>query len=419
MALMHLIADWYRAGAGAVLPPPLILTVDHGLRSGAAAEARFVAEQARSLGFDHETLVWSGPKPSSGLQAAARQARYDLTLDRVAHAVPPRDLALAHIQEDQAETLLMRLARGSGIDGLSAMRPRERRVVVALGHPVRELPVDLHRPFLDVSKQRLQAHLRRLGLPWCEDPSNEDVRFERIRLRQSAASLAALGLTSEALSRTARRMRAERLALQDRTRILAATVTDDHEGAFGELSLAHGTQWLAPDLVRLISPILDVFGGAAPPAQLSQIETLADRICSQTMQSSSGVTLGGCLVEIADNEKARRIRVFREFSREPLPTIKVAPGEGIFWDRRFYISVAQAAPGPIEIAPFGATAAGPSDAKLPRRSLAGLPAYRLDETPNLRLLRPPDHAHIVCQWPLQHARRVRWQMDEMLPLETI
>ena len=419
MALMHLIAEWYRAGADAVLPPPLVLTVDHGLRSDAAAEARFVDEQARSLGLDHETLVWSGHKPSSGLQAAARQARYDLMLDRVARGHPPRDLVLAHIQEDQAETLLMRLARGSGVDGLSAMRPRERRVVVALGHPVQELSVDLHRPFLDVSKQRLRAHLRRLGLPWREDPSNEDVRFERIRLRQLALVLTELGLTSEALSRSARRMRAERLVLRDRTRIMAATVVDDHEGAFGELSLAHDTQWLAPDLVRLFSPILDVFGGAAPPAQLSQIETLADRICSQTAQSNGGVTLGGCLVEIADNEKARRIRVFREFSREPLPTIKVAPGEGVFWDRRFYISVAQAALGPIEIAPFGATVADPSDAKLPRRCLAGLPAYRLDGTPNLRLLRRPDHAHIVCQWPMQHARRIRWQVDEVLPLETI
>ena len=137
------------------------------------------------------------------------------------------------------------------------------------------------------------------------------------------------------------------------------------------------------------------------------------------MQSSGGVTLGGCLVEIANIEKARRIRVFREFSREPLPTIKVAPGEGVFWDRRFYISVAQSATAPIEIAPFGETAADPSNAKLPRRSLAGLPAYRLEEPPNLRLLRPPDHAHIVCQWPLQHAQRVRWRMDEVRPLETI
>ncbi len=416
MALMHLIAEWRRDGRTATCPPPLVLTVDHGLRAAAAAEALFVAEQARCLGLQHETLHWTGAKPSSGVQDAARQARYGLMLERATKDNPPRDLVLAHIQEDQAETLLMRLARGSGIDGLSAIRPRERRVVIALGHPVREIGVDLHRPLLDLPKERLVAHLRGLGLPWCEDPSNDDTRFERVRVRQSAPSLAALGLTPERLSRSARRLREERAVLQARARALALGAVDDHNGAFGELILGAGSDaavqnLLVPDLIRLVTPLLDVFGGASPPAQLSQIETLAERLCSQSAHATGRLTLGGCFVEVADHADNRRIRVFREHSRNSLPTVRIEPGQGIFWDRRFYISVAPEATAAIEIGPFGATAAGLEDAKLPRWSLAGLPASSKPSAKDADLLRPPGDAEVACHWPPQHARRIRWLDD--------
>ena len=418
MALMHLVCACRRNGDGTALPPPLVLTVDHGLRPEGPAETVFVAEQARRLGLQHETLRWDGPKPSSGIQDAARHARYDLILSRLSAENPPRDLVLAHTLEDQAETLLMRLARGSGIDGLSAMRPCERRIVVKLGHPVREIAVDLLRPLLDIAKGRLVAHLRAGGHAWREDPSNSDVRFERVRVRQAAGALAALGLTPESLGRTARRLRDERAVLRDRTRALAKNAVNDHGGAFGEFSVGREQDWLVPDLVRLITPLLNVFGGTAPPAQLSQIETLAERVRSISVHAKGRLTLGGCLVEIDQRGDARRLRVYREFARHPLPQIKLEPGQGAFWDRRFYISVADAAAGPVEMVPFGATAADPSDAKLPRRCLAGLPAIGQSGTAEPRLLMPPGTSLVACQWPPQHARRVRWLEDEPLTLET-
>ena len=120
-ALMVLFADWLRqrrADAGA----HTVLTVDHGLRPESAAEARAVADQAAALGFRHALLVWRGPKPSTGLQAAAREARYQLMRDYMgAHDIAT--LFTAHTRDDQAETLLMRLARGSGLDGLAAIAP--------------------------------------------------------------------------------------------------------------------------------------------------------------------------------------------------------------------------------------------------------------------------------------------------------
>ncbi len=407
IALMHLIAAWRRDGAGAHLSPPLVLTVDHGLRPESAIEAELAGAQARGLGWQHETLHWRGAKPSSGLQEAARQARYELMLDRLALDPSPRDLVLAHIQEDQAETLLMRLARGSGVDGLSAMRPRENRVVVALGHPVREIPVVLHRPLLATPKSHLLAYLRAKELPWCEDPSNTDTRFERVRLRQAASALSTLGLTPESLSRSARRLRAERAVLQARARTSAAHCIDDHGGAYGELTLATRQTWLVPDLVRLLTPLLNVFGGASPPPQLSQIETLADRLTAIPAQACGRLTLGGCLVEISDHAGARRVCVFREYARHDLPRVRIEPGQGIFWDRRFYISVAPRAEGSVSVGPLGDGNNGGSHGKLPRHSLAGLPAV-MSPIAQHCLFRSTGDTEVTCVWPLQHERRVRW-----------
>ncbi len=410
IGLMHLFADW-RASSDVARSrePPLILTVDHGLRPESAAEANVVAAQAAALGFTHETLRWHGPKPASGVQEAARNARYDLLLGRLAAHDMPRLLLLAHTLEDQAETLLMRLARGSGIDGLSAMRTNETRIAVQYGHPVRETAIKLRRPLLGTSKGAIQALLRNRNVTWCEDPSNADMRFERIRVRRAAPALAALGLTGESLGRAARRLGDARAVLQHHNARLAAALINDHHGAFGELIVKAKAEVLqVPEAVQLLTPLLSVFGGAALPAQLSQIETLAERVCSTSDAGAGRVTLGGCLIDIAPSVHGRSVRVFREHSRGNLPTCQVEPGQGIFWDRRFYISVTPTAAASVEIGPLGAGPIEPLAAKLPRSSLAGLPSWRVNGPGGVRLLQPGNHEEITCLWPPQHARRLRW-----------
>ena len=164
--------------------PPIVLTVDHGLRRESAEEAAWVGHEAARLGFEHATLVWAGPKPASGLQAAARAARYSLMsnfLDREARdgRVPvKRSIVTAHHADDQAETFLMRLARGSGLDGLSGMRPTE---VIAAD----DRSYTILRPLLEVPKARLVATLEARGLTWREDPSNAVQDFERVRVREA------------------------------------------------------------------------------------------------------------------------------------------------------------------------------------------------------------------------------------------
>ena len=166
IAMLHLAASWAH-DQGRSAPRLSVATVDHGLRPGSAAEARAVATIAAQLGLAHSTLTWTGAKPARGIQAAARTARYRLLAGHErAHRIDA--VAVAHTLDDQAETLLMRLARGSGVDGLAAMQLQASIEGVAV-----------LRPLLGIARARLRATLRQQGATWIDDPTNARPEFER------------------------------------------------------------------------------------------------------------------------------------------------------------------------------------------------------------------------------------------------
>src|SRR5947209_2851325 len=196
-ALMWLAARWRDE---LEKPPRLVaVTIDHGLRKEAAQEARAVARLAKSLKIEHVTLRWAGRKPKTAIQEAARNARYRLLAEE-AHRQNAMHILTAHTLDDQAETVLFRMARGSGISGLAGMRRLD-------GVPVAEArPAHLMRPLLEVPKTRLIATLKAAKVPYTIDPSNSDPRFTRPRLRALMPLLAREGLTAERLGRLARRV---------------------------------------------------------------------------------------------------------------------------------------------------------------------------------------------------------------------
>jgi tRNA(Ile)-lysidine synthase len=199
-ALMLLAASWAKARRRSRRRAPKLLavTVDHGLRKEAAREALAVKRLARRLGVPHRTLRWRGAKPASGLQEAARNARYAL-IARAARRAGFAHILTAHTIDDQAETVLFRLARGSGLTGLGGMAE------------VLPLPADpalfLVRPLLAIAKSRLIATLAAAAIPHSEDPSNADPRFTRVRLRALLPDLAREGLDAAAFARLAARLR--------------------------------------------------------------------------------------------------------------------------------------------------------------------------------------------------------------------
>ena len=214
-ALMLLAARWAKArrptsgrpASSRPAPKLLAVTVDHALRAQSAAEAAAVKRLARRLGVAHRTLRWSGKKPTAGLQEAARDARYRL-LAQAAHEAGYAHVLTAHTLDDQAETVLFRLARGSGLAGLGAM---------ASAAP---LPADaknslfLVRPFLGLSKARLLATLKAAGIAYSDDPTNRDPRFLRARLRTFMPALAKEGLDARGLARLATRLRRAEAAIE-------------------------------------------------------------------------------------------------------------------------------------------------------------------------------------------------------------
>jgi tRNA(Ile)-lysidine synthase len=190
-ALLLLAARWR---GGRTAPDLVAATVDHGLRREAKKEAAAVAKLTKKLGVAHRTLKWSGRKPASGIQEAARAARYDLLLG-LARKIGADAVVTAHTRDDQAETVLHRLARGSGLSGLAGIRRKSERDGVAL-----------LRPLLDLPKTRLVATLRAAKIPFAEDPANRDPRYLRTRMRALAPQLAAEGLDAGRLAGVARRL---------------------------------------------------------------------------------------------------------------------------------------------------------------------------------------------------------------------
>ncbi len=148
------------------------------MRDGSKDEAANVKAWGRAKGFEAHILSWKGRKPVSGIEGKAREIRYALLGEWcAAHDVP--NLFVAHTLDDQAETFLLRLGRGSGVDGLSAMKPRAAFPVAGIAN------VEVLRPLLEIGRAELRDYLTARGTPWLEDPMNEDTRFARARVERT------------------------------------------------------------------------------------------------------------------------------------------------------------------------------------------------------------------------------------------
>jgi tRNA(Ile)-lysidine synthase len=305
IALLWLAARW--RGALSRGPRLLAVTVDHGLRAEASREAREVKRLARHLDVSHRTVRWTGEKPTSGVPAAARAARYRL-LATVARQSGASHIVTAHTRDDQAETLLMRLLRGSGISGLAAMaRESEREGVLIV------------RPFLNVSKSQLIATLEKAKIGYADDPTNRDMRFTRPRIRSLIEELGAEGGDARNLARLASRLARANAAIE----VLA-------DGAARYLALRDGEARSPPKSIglrpqnagfeatafavlpeeirlRLLLRAIDRVGHEGP-AELGKVEALLaalDRAFAKGARPRLKQTLAGALVSLIDG----RIRV--------------------------------------------------------------------------------------------------------------
>lgn len=288
MALLELLVRWRRdLPAG---PRLLAATVDHGLRADAADEAAMVKARAKQLGVSHRTLRWTGAKPATGLQEAARTARYRL-LAQAARRAGAGVVLTAHTLDDQAETVLLRLARGSGLAGLRAMA-RE----TAIAPDVR-----LVRPLLEIPKVRLVATLAQAGVGFATDPSNADGRFTRARWRGAMPALAAEGLDARRLALFAARVRRADAALEAAVDAAAADLSRAGEGAAYD---AAGYFALPPEIALRLLGRAVVAHATEGAVELGKLEALADwlsgmrRVAAGTRRARR--TLAGAMVTLQE-----------------------------------------------------------------------------------------------------------------------
>ena len=369
LALLDCVDRWRRAGEARA--EVLILSVDHGLRPSSASEARMVARVARGRGLEARILVAEGPYPQADIEAAARAARYRLLL-AAARQAGASHLLLAHHRDDQAETLLLRLARGSGVFGLAAMRPE-----IQLGDPGSAIstPLTILRPFLDLAKARLIATAEAAGFAPVADAMNDDPRFARARIRRVMPVLAGEGIDAKGLAATARRLSGAAEALdQWASRVIAAAVTTD---PLAVARLDPVALFEAPGEIRLrvLARLLQAVGGEAYPPRFERLSGLLS-----AMQDRSGLdrfkrTLGGAVVEA----RGGRFAVYREAGRDGLPTIEIGAGLAIVWDHRFRIEAGRGVPRGLSLGPLGEAGRreiGAKAADAADGALAALPAIR-------------------------------------------
>ncbi|MCW2236540.1 tRNA lysidine(34) synthetase TilS [Azospirillum canadense] len=380
LGLVLLAHEWARGQGGSVLG----LTVDHGLRPESSDEAERVGQWLADRGIAHAVLHWDGDKPKTGIQAAARAARHRLLAERC------RDegilhLALAHHRDDQAETVLLRLARGSGIDGLAGMAP-----VRAAG------PVRVIRPLLDLPHDRLAATCRAHGQDWIEDPSNRNPAFARARLRAAEDALSAEGLDADRLADSARRAARARAALEAGAASLLAGAAAVYPEGWIRLDPAPLRD--APEELglRALVRCLLVVGGAPYPPKAEAVERLFAEVMRglEAGRTLAGRTLGGCRI------LPRRGGLV--IAREPAAATEratIRPSETLWWDRRFTVRLGPESGGAFTVARLGddgwksALALDPeSDAfGLPQPARASMPAlwdeHGLAAVPGLGIFR--------------------------------
>ena len=342
MALALLAQRWAQRRQGRCVA----LIVDHGLRPEAAAEAKLAGRRLRALGIEHRILRWTEPKPKSGIQEAARTARYDL-LTGWCRRHGALHLLTAHQADDQAETVAMRLAHRSGETGLAAMP------LVAARDGVR-----LVRSLLALRRDELRALLTARKVAWVDDPSNEDLRFERIRLRRALAPATIESMLARAATAAAFRQKQD-----DAVARLLASVR-----AMPEASLAMPLALFADAPMPIARAALErcllcVSGDEHGPRG----ERL-DRLLAELRRPASfrGRTLGGCRLLRWQGSLA----ICRELAAIGA-SVPATPGKQR-WDGRFEVRIPEGRQPGLTIRPLGAIDLLPETLRAARRS-SGLP----------------------------------------------
>ena len=312
IALSYLMSLWSQKSGINVYA----FTVDHRLRADSLIDAKFAEQQCKNFGISHKILTWNQSSITlSGLQNKARNARYRL-LRNACDEIGAKVLITAHHSKDQAETFLIRLSHESGLDGLSAMKPKQNfKDLIIL------------RPLLKISKEKLILTLIKHCIPWVYDPMNRDKKFSRAKMRSIICN-------NNFIEEKAIRASQIFLKLKNYLDLATNNLVKEKIQLYltGHVVIERDTLKNIPKIlvIRLLSRIIWQIGGKNYPIKSKKIYRLTSIVYSNT---STKISLGGCLINI----KEREINILREPGRIEKKPLKVFPNSSSIWDGRFYI----------------------------------------------------------------------------------
>ncbi|MGL1919599.1 MAG: tRNA lysidine(34) synthetase TilS [Hyphomicrobiales bacterium] len=297
------------------------LTVDHNLRENAKEEAKQVGIWCQNLGIEHQVLTWQFEQaPTTAIQEKARNARYQLMGDYCAgHGI--QKLFVAHNLEDNAETMFMRLKRGAGLKGLSSIAEVSQRIVKA------SQTIQIIRPLLDIEREELRSYLRDHKQAWFDDVSNENEKFERVKIRNHLNN--ADIFTHKTLAKSAKRL------------AVADDAIEFYVERFWQENvklLNRGIATLAYDLLldlpreiklRILARLVWSIGGKPNPPRWQKIETALDQVENQ----SQTLCLGNCLIV----KKRDQLWFGYEGRGEECASLTVLPQQKAMWQNRLVI----------------------------------------------------------------------------------
>ncbi|MEK6747550.1 MAG: tRNA lysidine(34) synthetase TilS [Pseudomonadota bacterium] len=318
MALLLLANDWAKAKNGKVVA----LTVNHNLRSEAAAEALQVRKWCEYLGIDQYTLCWQPPSPiHTSIQENARNARYELMLEwcrenNILH------LLTAHHLDDHVETMFFRLARGSGLDGLSAISAQ--RIVEG---------VRLLRPLLKIPKARLITTLKKRNQEWLEDPSNHNSSYARVHIRQQLAQIDNNIDIKKRSVIIAEQFGKFRNILENKLVSQITNCVSVFSKGYATINIQEFNNLDGEISLKALASLIRTLSGSDHPPRTSQLQSLKQLIKNNELNSK--YSIGGLLFEAV---KGNIILVYREYNAIS-PPIVVEPDMSVLWDKRFVIKI--------------------------------------------------------------------------------
>jgi tRNA(Ile)-lysidine synthase len=312
LALSYLADDWLKSMGGRLIA----VTIDHRLRAESEAESKFVQALMHLRNIEHHTLVWEHEAITENISLAAREARYSLLLkfcqDRdILH------LLVAHHLNDQAETVYMRLQRGSGVDGLTAMS------AMTLYHNICIL-----RPLLNITKCQIVDYLQSHGAEWVEDPSNSNEKYDRVMVRKYLQNCNSL--FSKRLVGTAQHMARAKRSLEESTARLSVLCHNIYPAAYAIIDLLKYRQMPEEEALRLLVSNLMTISGAEVKPRFESVKNLY----AQILTGKLGKTLHGCMLR----SDGQFLCVMREQAKIST-TQTLVNNQEIIWDKRFAVQI--------------------------------------------------------------------------------